>query len=163
MQLWGFREVSWSLQPCGRWELTISIKNESQSNCWDVLQMCRYSFSCVVILDVKMIILNISFHGIPSDQTFCERTGTLSLCRSVQWLVSVSSLCCWVSFDAEVLKWVLPSLASLELVCLARGSSGLQCLRQGWFALLNPFTLPAETTRFYSRIWLCGCSFFSGK
>lgn len=33
---------------------------------------------------------------------------------------------------------MLPSLASLELVWLARGSSELLCLRQGWFALLNP-------------------------
>lgn len=92
---------------------------------------------CVIILNVKMIILNISFYCIPSDQTVCERRGSLSLHRSVQWWVCVHCVAEWV-FDAEVPKQVLPCLASLELVWLARESSELLCLRQGWFALLNP-------------------------
>lgn len=163
MQLWGTRDVSWSLQPCGRWEWTMSIKNESQSNSCDVLQICPYSFSCVVILNVKILILHTSFYCIPSGQRVCERRASLCLYRSVQWWVCVTSLCCWEGFNAEVLKQVLPSLASLQLVWLARGSLELVCLRQGWFALPRLFSLPAETTRFYSSISLCGCNLSSGK
>lgn len=158
MQMWGIREVSWSLQPCGRWEWTVSIKNESQSNACDVLQICP--FRCVVILNVKILLLYTSFYCIPSDRRVCERRASICLYRSVQWWVRVTSLCCWECFNAEVLN---PSLASLQLVWLARGSLELVCLRQGWFALPRFFSLPAETTGFYSSIWLCGCNFSSGK
>lgn len=158
MQLCGFREVSWSLQSCGRWELAISIKNESRSNCCDVLQVCLYSFSCVVILKVKMITLNISFYCIPSDQRACERRGTLPLYRSVQWPVSVTSMCCWVGFQC-IGAAVGASFSGFTGACLAcKGVFGAST-----FALLNLFTLPAETTGLYSSVWLYGCSFSSGK
>lgn len=163
VQLWGFREVSWSLQPRGRWELTISIRNESQSNCCDVLQICLYSFSCVVILNVKRISLNISSYCIPSDQRACERR-TLSFYRSGQWSVSVTSLWCWVGFrcrDAEA-GASFSAFTGADLAC--KGLLGASMPKAGIFAaLLNPFTPPAETTRFYSSVWLCGCSFSSGK
>lgn len=94
---WLAAELQWC--SCGRSERYLSLyspledgnrpypipKNENQSNCCDVLQICLYSFSCVVILNIKTLILNNSFCCIPSDQRVCERRGTLCLYRSVQW------------------------------------------------------------------------------
>lgn len=134
MQLWGFREVSWSLHSCGRWELTIPIKNESRSNCCDVLRICLYSFRCVVILKVEMMALNISFYCIPSDQRACERRGTLALHRSVQWPVSVT-LCCWVGFRCRGAE-VGASFSGFTGACLAcKGVLGASMPKAGMVCL----------------------------
>ena len=99
-------------QPHPSWELATSIMNESRRNCSGLLRISLYSFGWVVILKVKMIALNTNFDCIPSDQRAFGRKGSVGLCRSVQWPVSVTS-CCWAGWRCW--SWVLLSLPLLEL------------------------------------------------